>query len=246
MAEDKSAVEEFLSTQGSENLVEKEQNPLANLKVELEEPIVEEKVEEEKPLPFHKDPKVQRYIQKEVEKLTKDLSPKEAKEFKEEVKETDLVGAFTKIIGNDTPEKVEALNLLRKTVDDIRTEAGSAKQMLEDERRADAEAERELATGFENVEETFDVDFSKNPKLRSEFVEFIERVAPKDEHGEIIDYPDFNETFKVFQELKAKPLNTRAKDLASRSMTRAGEASKAEIPTDTSWKGVDKFFSSLK
>jgi len=246
MAQDKSAVDMFLEENGSDTITPQEQNPFADLKVEQEEVVVAKEEEEEKPLPFNKDPKIQRFIQKEVERLTKDLSPKEAREFKEEVKESDFVSAMEAILGNDTPEKVNALNLLKRTVDDLRTEARSAKEMLEAERRADEQAERELTQGFENIEETFNVDFNTNKKLRSEFAEFIERVAPKDENGEIIDYPDFTETFKVFQELRQKPQNTRAKELASRSMTRGGEASKVEIPTDTSWKGVDKLFATFR
>ncbi|HSV94509.1 MAG TPA: hypothetical protein VLH94_00825, partial [Spirochaetia bacterium] len=90
---------------------------------------------------------------------------------------------------------------------------------------------------------------SKDPlarKLRGEFVEFIKRVAPKNSDGEVIEFPDFEETFKVFQESrKSAPQNNRKKDLASRSMNPSKEVVENKIPTDQSWKAVDKIINKL-
>lgn len=244
MAKD-NAVDNFLETVNT-NIEPPEESPFKDLKVEQEEQkeeVVEEKVE--KPIAYHEDPKLKRYIEKEIAKATANLTPKEEQRFKEEVKEDGFIKAFETIIGNDTPEKVNALRMLKDEVEGIRQEARSVKQELEAERQADRQAEQELAQGFENIEEEFNVDF-QDKKLRTDFIEFIERIAPKDVDGEIREYPDFSETFKLFQEINKKTPNPRAKELASRSMTRGGEATSTPIPQDTSWRGVEKFFSTLK
>ena len=247
MAEDKSVVDSFLSEVNKNDAPLEEQNPFKDVTVEQKEvPVEDEVVKEEKPLPFNQDPKIQRFIQKEVERLTKNLTPREEQRFKEDVKEDGFVKAFETIIGNDTPEKVNALRMLKDEVEGIRQEARSAREEIQAEKQADIDAEKELAQGFENIEDEFDVDFTRNTKLRSEFVEFIEKIAPKDEDGEIKDYPDFRQTFALFQELNKKPQNVRNKELASRGMNRGGEATTAPIPADTSWRGVEKFFNTLK
>lgn len=259
MAEDKGAVDEFLnSLKGEEDpLKAKNDNPLedlSNLKIDnKQEEEVEEK-EEEKPLPFHKDPKIQRYIQKEIAKATEGLSRSQKEEVQTAVsdEEEDLVAAFTNIIGNDTPEKVHALKMLGKTIENIREEAQSVKKEIEEERIAEVEAMKELEEGFSSVEDNFEVDLSSDTpgakKMRTDFINFIERVAPKDQYGEVIEYPDFNETFALFQELRKKTPapNTRARQLAARSMTNSADASSIPEVRDTSWKGVEKFFQKLK
>lgn len=258
------AVDEFLNqvNEGNENLPEPDKDPFANVKVEQEVGAQadanadgtkkDEGDKPEKPLPFHQNPKVRRYIEKEVERLTKHLTPSQASDFREKVGEdNDLVGAFTAIIGNDTPEKVNALKMLKDTLDGIKSEARQGIEIREAEVRAENEAREELKQGFDDIEETFDVDLtSSDPvarKTRAEFIDFIKRVAPKNDQGEITAYPDFQETFTLFQEFKKKPATpSRAKELASRSMERSSDASAPQAPTDTSWKGVDKFFSTLK
>lgn len=246
MANDKNVVDEFLNqVNGEDQNLAKEENPFNNLEIEQKEvPVVEQ--EEEKPIAYHEDPKLRRYIEKEVAKATANLTPKEEQRFKEEVKEDGFIKAFEAIIGNDTPEKVNALRMLKDEVEDIRQEARSAKEERYAEKQADIEAEQELTQGFEDIEDNFNVDLTANKKLRSDFIDFIERVAPKDSNGDIREYPDFQETFKLFQEINKKAPNNRAKDLASRSMTRSSETSAIPAPTDTSWRGVEKFFSTLK
>ena len=241
-----SVVDEFLGQVNGEEKTIDETNPFANVTVEQKEEVKVDEPEAEKPIAYHEDPKLRRYIEKEIAKATANLTPREETKFREDVKEDGFIKAFETIIGNDTPEKVNALRMLKDEVEGIRQEARSVKEELQAEKQADLDAERELAKGFENIEETFNVDFTQNKKLRSDFVEFIERVAPKDEYGEIKDYPDFEQTFKLFQEINKKPQNVRNKELASRGTQRSSDASPTQMPTDTSWKGVEKFFSTLK
>lgn len=252
MADDKNVVEEFLKKNGKDELPEDKPFADVTLEPKVDEQLNKEEIPEEKPLPFHKDPKVQRYIKKEVEKLTQGMTAGQKEEFKEKVENRpDLVAAFTKIIGNDTQEKVDALRLLGQTVADLEAKAGSAIAEREAERKAEREAEDELETGFENVEVNFNVDITSDApqakKTRSEFIDFIKRVAPKNQDGEIVAYPDFEETFSLFQEFQKKtaPAN-RAKELSGRSMERGGEAPANPLPADQSWKGVEKHFATLK
>lgn len=256
MSNGKSAVDEFLNQAGAEEskFENKDKNPFADMKIEQEEePEVKEEAKEEKPLPFHQDPKIRRHIEKEVARLTKNMTPREEQKFREEVSESeDLVGAFTAIIGNDTPEKQHALKMLKKTVTDLEEKAQAPLRQIEAQQRAEQEAVEELENGFENIEETFGVDLtSQDPearKMKSKFVDFIEKIAPKDKNGDILEYPDFQETFKLFQEISKKtaPSNARNRQLASRSMAPSSESSATPAPQGNSWKDVEKFFSSLK
>lgn len=224
---------------------------------DMEIPVKEEEPEEEKPLPFHKDPKIQRFIQKELEKKLESIKPNETQKFIEETKgDTDEIDSvLERIIGNDTPEKVSASRDLKRVLMGLE-EKGAQKALQqiqaerEKERQAEIEAERELEQGFENIEENFNVDLSSNnplaKKTRNDFVEFIRKVAPKDAQGDIIAYPDFDSTFELFQSTRKKPDNSRAKELANRSMSRSSDASSIPVVKDTSWEGVNKFLDSFR
>lgn len=249
MAEDNkgSVVDSFLNqVNGEDQNLAKEQNPFADLKIEQKEVPKVDEPEEEKPVAYHEDPKLRRYIEKEIAKATANLTPREETKFREDVKEDGFVKAFETIIGNDTPEKVNALRMLKDEVEGIRQEARSAREEIEAERREEANNDREVAQGIENIEEEFNVDLRNNKELRVKFLDFVERVGPKDEHGELRDYPDFVETFRTYQELNKKPQNVRNKELASRGTQRSSDASTVQMPEDTSWRGVEKFFSTLK
>lgn len=220
-----------------------------------EQPPKEEAEEEEKPLPFHKDPKVQRYIQKEIEKAQKS-QPSVERQFIEDTKQDDDEGTaiLERIIGNDTPEKVAAIKDFKKYLSTLEEKGAdralSQLQKQEEEaRQEEAQASEEIEQGFEDIEETFGVDISSNTptarKTRNEFIDFIKRVAPKDSEGNVVALPDLTETFELYQSTQTKPSNTRAKELATRSMARSNNTSEAPQEKDVSWKGVDKWFGSL-
>lgn len=209
--------------------------------------------EEAKPLPFHKDPKVQRYVEKEITKALEKVKPVEViKESKEEGDE--IVEVLTRIIGNDTPEKLSAIKDFKKVLGGLE-EKGAQRALREIEERQnrlteeDQQAQSELKQGFEDIEETYGVDITSNApvarKTRDEFVEYIRKIAPKDSDGEVSAFPDLIASFEEFQERKKNvpAANSRAKDLSVRSMARSTDASKAPVTTDRSWDAVDKFFS---
>lgn len=233
------------------------------LEEKIEDPFKQEEVkdeveEEEKPLPFHKDPKVQKFIDKEISKRMAE-KPTETERFVKEATTTDeqdeILASLTEIVGNDTPQKVAAVNRLRKalasekqqSVDEaIQKLQTISQQEQEAESRVEQEAEEELDQGFESIQDQFGVDLyaPANKKTKDDFIDFVIRVAPKDKNGEVVEYPDFQETYKLFKD--TRKTNSRAKELSNRSMTRSNEASSVPATGDKSWKAVDKMFSNLK
>jgi hypothetical protein len=223
-----------------------------------QEIIPEEKAEEpekeDKPVPFHKDPKVQRFIEKEINKRMADIKP--AEPTKEKVSQDDEDDYYARLIGNDTPEKVamirEAKLRDQKLLEQAEERAFNRLSRTEQEKmRAEQEAEQELTSAFENIEETFDVDISSNnpiaKKTRQEFVAFVEKIAPKDRNGTIVDYPDMNsawETFQTIQKSTAQP--NRAKELAARSMARSAETKVDLNQKRTTWDDAERFIETLK
>jgi hypothetical protein len=255
MDKDKTELDAFLgdlSNTSSEEL--KQSEDVFDTKEEtVEEPEIE------KPLPFNKDPKIQKYLEKrerEMEERLKASIPTTREIQNEEDSFKDVIDSFTTVIGNDTPEKVSALNALKKSLSSLDQRASQkAIEQLEsirnEEVEADREAEDELENAFDNIEETFDVDItSNNPiakKTRQEFVSFVEKIAPKDRNGDIVDYPDMNSAWETFSDIKkstAQP--NRAKDLASRGMRNSAETTSGEIKGRTTFAEAERFIENLK
>ena len=208
-----------------------------------------EDVVDEKPLPFHQDPKVQRYVEKQIEKALKDR-PSAEQTFRQEVKdELNLPPALVKLVGNDTPEKREALKELATYLDSLPAKAqeqfqAKMEQQAQEAAEQDNAALSELNAGFEAIEEEHGVDLSSDSRTRAAFVEYLRRVSHKNEDGEVDQFADIPAAWEVFQE-RAKPSASRAKELASRGMTRSGDATVA-TKTGNSWRDVEKYFETLK
>lgn len=241
-----------------------EETPFAEEQEEgSEEEEASEEASESKPEPFHKDPKVQRYVQKQIEKALNEFKPEidvsEVQKFAQEAgaEPDEVVEALTGLIGNDTPEKKRVLAAMSKAFKTVEERgAERALKHLEDQQHREVADERkadnELSQGFEDIEEEFDVDLTSNTtaarRTRNDFIDFIQRVAPKDENGQVTDFPDFAEAFSVFQDTQKSPEKSktvnRAKELSSKSMGRSsGDVSAPQKNTDKSWNAVDKLFS---
>lgn len=221
MENDKSAVDEFLN---ETNEFGEEKDPLG-LDVEIKPEEVEEK-KEEKPIAFHKDPKILRFIEKEVEKRT----PKVEQTFKEDVKDED--DYYVRLIGNDTPEKVAMIREAKQRDERMLEQAeerafGRLSQEKQREVEAERQADEQLTNSIDDIEETYNVDLtSKDPvarKTRVDFMTFVEKIAPKDEHGEIKEFPDMLSAYETFQDMRKTERPNRAKDLASRGVQRSGD-----------------------
>lgn len=252
--ENKSAVDEFLGDlKNDANNDPFAKNPDDPFKQTEETPKVEgEEVKEEtkekideKPLPFHKDPKVLRFIEKEIAKKTQNIEPVERVERETNNQPDKIDKVLTKIIGNDTPEKLSAIQELKEVLLE-REDRGADKafERIQAERQEEIQAERQadetLMQGFEAIEEDKGVDITSNApaarKLRGEFINFIEKIAPKDENGEISEFPDIEQTFEVFQSTRqASSQPNRAKELAARSSEQGGGVDNTKPTEQLSW-----------
>ena len=251
MDKDKTELDEFLgdlSNTSSEEL--KPQDP-------FEQKTEEEEEQEEKPLPFNRDPKVQKFIEKEISRRLDGFQREQPQTTQtEEDSFKDVIDSFTTVIGNDTPEKVSALNALKRSLNSLDERASQkAIEQLEairnEEVEADIEAEDELENAFDNIEETFDVDITSNNAIarrtRQEFVSFVEKIAPKDRNGDIVDYPDMVQAFETFSEIKRSTQQpNRAKDLASRGMRNSAETTSGEIKGRSTFAEAEKYIEGLK
>lgn len=244
MANEKSAVDSFLegNSEPRDIFAEKEVAPEAE---------VEGK--EEKSVPFHRDPKVQKYIEKQVEKALKDHKPAES-QFKQEVKDLTLPDSFVKLVGNDTAEKQQVLKDLDGYFKTLKGEArqeflDDLKEQEKAKKEADTKASEELDTYFEEIEGSYGVDLSSDSasakQLRSQFIDYVRKIAPKNAEGEVTGFPDLISAYDEFQSRQARPTASRAKQLASRGLSRSGDTNGA-APTGKSWRDVDRFFDSLK
>jgi hypothetical protein len=253
------AVADFLKEvndgQEDDSIVEKPDTDVFGDKiVETEVP---EAGKEEKTLPFHKDPKVQRYVEREIAKRIKDVKLPEPKESaRETIKESDsLLEAFAIIVGNDTPEKKMALDKLARGLSErdektYKRAVGEFQTIQNAEIERDKAAQKELNQGFEDIEEEYEVDLTSNTpqakKMRIDFSDFILRIAPKDSDGSPTGYPDMIQAFDLFRERATKkPATNKAKELASRGMERSGDASNAKPSGAITWDTVDKMMSKM-
>lgn len=262
MDKDKTELEEFMGSLGSKGaadpLEDKGEDPFDHLKEKGDEVI--EEVKEEKPLPFNKDPKIQKYLEKREHEIEVRLSEKFGnKESAVATQSADdrVSDVLTRLIGNDTPEKLSMVKEFKDILGNLKGEAraealAEIQSMQSAEVEADREAEQELENAFENIEETFNVDItSNNPiarKTRQEFVSFVEKIAPKDRNGDIADYPDMVQAFETFSVMKKSTATpSRAKELASRSMSRSAETSSEpnQPRSRTPFSNSDAFIESL-
>lgn len=257
MPNENSAVQEFLDglNDKSSKLLPDEK-PLFSEDIQVGDDDTEDKEDAkgEKPLPFHEDPKVQKYVEKQIAKALKGIQQAPQPEQKQEQTEDELTDVLVRIIGNDTPEKQSAVKDFRKVLGSLEEKgAERALAKLQADADAQAEADREaqetLDASFEEIEETYTVDLSSNTatakKLRSDFVDYVSKIAPKNSEGKVIVFPDMQAAFEEFQTARKPAAATRAKDLAARSLARSGDASQAPKQTDNSWKGVERLFSKL-
>lgn len=198
----------------------------------ISEPSTQDETKEEEKVPFHKDPKVQRYLEKEIAKRIEGIEKKI--DAKPEVKHEDDDDYYVRLIGNDTPEKIAFIKEAKAREERMLQQAEErAFNKLSEERerelREEKEAEEYLVNAIDDLEDTFNVDLtSKDPvakKTRVDFLKFVEKIAPKDSEGNIINYPDMTSAFETFQATRPKNnSNEKAKDLASRSMSRSGDS----------------------
>jgi len=246
-----SATDDFMAglDKGEENPLEPQ---IDDLFPEDKEPDIKNDIEEVKPLPYHKDEKLQKYIEKQVEKRLSNFKPSATETFKQEVSVSDpgLVEAFKTILGDDTPEKQNALKALERSLANVDERATQKavdrlqqvqQEQSERETREIEEAESELEEGFENIESHYGIELTERQK--DAYKDFLLKIQPK---GGYEEYPDFIETFDVFKKSVTRSSNSQAKILASRGIERSSSANVTpKLTSDgksSMWQQVDKIF----
>ena len=205
-----------------------------------EEDVAEVAEDAEKRIPYFKDEKVQKFIQKEIKKGLEGYKSSE-QTFKEEVSqgEPKFISSLEKIIGNDTPEKIQALKDLKEDWGGMSKLAKqqAMKDILEAQQEAEQNEQVELEEAVDELDEGRDEIESHFGKPLTEkqwegYKDFLLDIEPK---GGYQEYPDFIKTFDKFKSLNSRS-NATAKTLASRSMERSAPASNQEAPKGGSWK----------
>lgn len=99
---------------------------------------------------------------------------------------------------------------------------------------------------FEALEDEYDVDLTTNApaarKARTEILEILEKISPKDEDGNIKEYADMSGVYEMWKlkRQSERPSNERNKDLANRSMTKSGVEAEKAPERSTGWDGWRK------
>lgn len=164
---------------------------------------------------------------------------------KDNGEEAGFLKGIERIYGTDSPEAIAATELLKSSllglhesakksaIDEIRNERIKE---IEEQKKADAE----LDSMIEEIEDEYSVDLSStgSERTRKGFFSMLQKMSPKDEHGNITQFADHHAVWEAFQsqvKSKKQPEN-RAKDLASRSGTQSGAAAGAKTQDDAATK----------
>jgi hypothetical protein len=141
---------------------------------------------------------------------------------------------IARIYGTNTPEAAEATALLQKALANAENRATEkALEKFREEQQAEQQSvqheEQTLDGMIDDIEDETGVDM--DPQTKKAFFSLLGRLSPKDSDGTIKEYADHH---AVWEELQARkqPQNTRAKDLASRSVARNGASPATSVQDD--------------
>lgn len=157
----------------------------------------------------------------------------EAQKLSREQGPSEYVKQVERIYGTNSPEAQEATNLLAAALEGVETRATERALELfraeqEQMRRAEAAEERALDDMVYNIEDQYNVVLDS--ATQKSFFQLLEKLSPKDEDGNIVNYAD---PYAVWEELQTrKQPQTRQKDLASRSMTKPSGTPTTSVEQD--------------
>lgn len=150
--------------------------------------------------------------------------------------EADYLKAVERIYGTDTPEAQLATDLLKKAILGAREDAKTqAIEEMRNDRKREIEEQRKEEAALDNMVDEIEDEYGVTLTDTQEkaFFTLLERMSPKDENGDVIEYADPHAVWDVFQEkLKARPVDNRAKDLSSRSMVNSGSSKENNLNSD--------------
>lgn len=154
----------------------------------------------------------------------------EAQKLRAETEPSEYLKQVEKIYGTNSPEAIEATELLKNALRGVEERAtNKALEMFREEQKQERDAvvkeEKTLDSMVEELEDELGVTI--DAPTQKGFFQLLEKLSPKDEDGNVLAYADH---FAVWDELQARkkssPQPSRAKDLASRAMSRTGASPK--------------------
>lgn len=150
--------------------------------------------------------------------------------------EADYLKSIERIYGTDSPEALLATDLLKKAIIGARDDAENrAYERIKTERQREIEEEREAEAELDSMVEEIEDEYgvSLTDTQQRSFFQLLEKMSPKDKHGNVTEYADPHAVWEVFSEkLNKRTKDTRAKDLSSRSMVNSGASKESTLNDD--------------
>jgi len=150
--------------------------------------------------------------------------------------ESDYIKSIEKIYGTDSPEAIEATELLKGAFKGLQKDATEQalrifKEQQEAEQAAVANEEGTLDAMIEEIEDELGIEVDTS--TRTSFFKLLARMSPKDRDGNIIQYADHTAVWEMLQSQTSTPKSNPAKDLSSRSMTQSGSSKESKLEDDS-------------
>jgi hypothetical protein len=151
----------------------------------------------------------------------------------------DFLSRIERIYGTDSPEAVAATELLKQSFLDVKEEAKRElrEELRQEQLQRQAEEKKEAAvldSMLEELEDEHGIDLTspKSEATRKGFFRLLEKMSPKDSTGTVIAYADHHAVWEEYRSKVAKKPDTRAKDLASRTMVQSGASKESNLQDD--------------
>lgn len=161
----------------------------------------------------------------------------EAQKFRNSEEESDYLKAVERIYGTSTPEATEATELLKRALQEVeKTAIEKAREAYREEQLEEQQQlvneEQNLESMIDDIEDEYGV--SMDADTQRGFFTLLEKLSPKDREGNVIEYADHHAVWDEYQvRMDRVNNNTRAKDLASRSMIKTGASPSTGVEADS-------------
>jgi hypothetical protein len=231
-------LDEFLKDLQSESIINKPLDVSTESEEEPEKETNEEEVRKNR-YTRRREAEAQRLRDENIQLNERVKVLSEVGKFKEEVGDDDLKKVEA-IFGTDTPEKLAATNILKEALSGLTEKA--KKETLreldsrqEEETGAQKESDDEVDE-FLNIAEDEGLD-TEDDNTRKGLITLMERMSSKYNDGNIKEFADPEAVIETYKELQKRTGSSKARELASRSMTRSGESQPSKLPQNA----IDRF-----
>lgn len=198
---------------------------------------VNDNLSDEENLPFNKNPKIKKYIERQVQKHLKSSIGEQqqlARPQAVQSRENSAVPPEWIAMYGDDERSLKAWeynqSILSREIEKAKEDLlKSIEQKEYSQKQRESEIENFIEESIESIEEDNNITLSK--KDRQEFLDLVQRISPKNSDGDIVSFADFGTSFEIFKQIKSKsaPSNSVNKALASRS---ASSNTSSEIKTE--------------